>query len=54
MVQDSGSADGESNVTMAGTVEKVIRPLHPNLPGRPKSVSRLEMIFTERFASIVW
>ena len=34
MVQDSGSADGESNVTMAGTVEKVIRPLHPNLPGK--------------------
>jgi hypothetical protein len=32
MVQDSGSADGESSVTMAGTVEKIIKPLHPSLP----------------------
>ena len=32
MVQDSGSAGGESSVTMAGTVEKIIKPLHPSLP----------------------
>jgi molybdopterin-binding protein len=32
MVQDSGSADGESSVTMAGTVEKIIKPLDPSLP----------------------
>ena len=30
MVQDCGS--GESSVTMTGTVEKIIKPLHPSLP----------------------
>ena len=32
MVQHSDSAEGESSVTMAGTVEKIIKPLHPSLP----------------------
>ena len=32
MVQDSDSTEGESSVTMAGTVEKIIKPLHPSLP----------------------
>ena len=34
MVQDSGTAGGESSVTMAGTVEKIITPLDPSLPER--------------------
>ena len=32
MVQDSDSTEGESSVTMAGTVEKIIKPIHPSLP----------------------
>jgi len=31
MVQDSDSADGKSSVTLAGTVEKIIKPPHPSL-----------------------
>jgi len=29
MVQDSGNTDGKSSVTLAGTVEKIIKPPHP-------------------------
>ena len=32
MVQDSGNSDGKSSVTLAGTVEKIIKPPHPSLP----------------------
>jgi len=32
MVQDSGNTDGKSSVTLAGTVEKIIKPPHPSLP----------------------
>ena len=53
MVQHSDSAEGESSVTMAGTVEKIIKPLHPSLPEKAQIGIEGETFFTERFASIV-
>jgi hypothetical protein len=53
MVQDSGSAGGESSVTMAGTVEKIIKPLHPNRPQKAQIGIEGGDDLTERFASKV-